>query len=170
MRWVEKLRLRGRTLFRHGRVERELDEELRFHLEQQIAENLAAGMNAEEARYAARRSVGGAEQIKEECRDMRGVNWVADLIQDVRYALRILGKSRGFTAVAVLSLMLGIGINTAVFSVINAVMLRSLPVKNPDQLVAFDHRNNFSYPMYADLRDGNTVLSGLLCGSRFRRA
>ena len=162
MRWRDKLRLRGRSLLWRRRVERELDDELRFHLEQQVAENLAAGMSAEEARYAARRSVGGTEQIKEECRDVRGVNWVQDLVQDVRYALRILGKRRGFTAAAVLSLMLGIGINTAVFSVINAVMLRSLPVKNPEQLVVFDRRNNFSYPMYVDLRDGNTVLSGVL--------
>jgi predicted permease len=163
MRWLEKLRLRGRTLFRRGRVEQELDEELRFHLDEQIAENLAAGMTAEEARYAARRAIGGAEQIKEECRDMRRVNWIGDFAKDVRYALRILGRSPGFTAAAVLSLALGIGINTAVFSLINAVLLRTLPVKNPERLVVFNHRNDISYPMYEDLREGNTVLSGLLC-------
>jgi predicted permease len=163
MRCLEKLRLRGRTLFRRGRVERELDEELRFHLDEQIAENLAAGMSADEAHYAARRTIGGAEQIKEECRDMRRVNWIGDFAKDVRYALRIPGKSPGFTAAAVLSLALGIGINTAVFSLINAVLLRPLPVKNPEQLVVFNHRNDISYPMYEDLRDGNAVLSGLLC-------
>ncbi len=163
MRGLEKLRLRGRSLFRRGRVERELEEELRFHLDEQIAENLAAGMDAEEARYAARRAVGGAEQIKEECRDMRGVQFVQDLVRDVRYALRVLRKSPGFTTVAVLSLTLGIGLNTAVFSIISAVMLRRLPVKNPEQLVVFSHRYDFSYPMYVDLRDHNDVLSGLLC-------
>jgi predicted permease len=120
-------------------------------------------MSAEEARHAARRSVGGVQQIKEECRDMRGVNWIGDLGKDVRHALRILRTSPGFTAAAVLSLALGLGISTAVFSLINAVLLRTLPVKNPEKLVVFNHRNDFSYPMYQDLRDGNTVLSGLFC-------
>jgi len=163
MRWADKLRMRARSLFRRRRVEQELDDELRFHLEQQSDENLAAGMSAGEARYAARRAIGGLEQIKENCRDTRRVNWIVDLGKDAGYALRILRKSPGFTAAAVLSLALGIGINTAVFSLINAVLLRALPVKNPEQLVVFNHRNDFSYPMYVDLRDGNTVLSGLLC-------
>ena len=163
MRWADKLLLLLRSLFRHGSVEHQLDAELRFHLEQQIEENLAAGMSAEEARYAARRSIGGLAQIQEQCRDTRRVNWIADLLKDLRYGLRILRKSPGFTAAAVLSLALGIGINTAVFSLINAVLLRTLPVKNPEQLVVFNHRNDISYPMYQDLRDRNTVLSGLLC-------
>ena len=163
MRWIDKLLLRFRSLFLSAGVERELDDEVRFHLEQQIEENTAAGMSAEEARRRARRTVGGLEQIKEQCRDMRRVNWIGDLGKDVRYALRILGKSPGFTAAAVLSLALGIGINTAVFSLINAVLLRMLPVKNPERLVVFNHRNDFSYPLYEDLREGNTVLSGLLC-------
>jgi len=163
MRWADKLLLRLRTLFRQHKIDHELDAELRFHLEQQIEENLAAGMSAEEARYAARRAIGGLTQIQEECRDTRRVNWIGDFSTDVRYGLRILRKSPGFTAVAVLSLALGIGINTAVFSLINAVLLRTLPVKNPEQLVVFNHRNDISYPMYQDLRDGNTVLSGLLC-------
>jgi predicted permease len=165
MRWADKLLLRLRSLFRHGSVEHELDTELRFHFEQQIQENLAAGMSPEESRYAAQRSIGGLTQIQEECRDMRGLNWIRDLGTDIRYGLRILRKSPGFTAAAVLSLALGVGINTAVFSLINAVLLRTLPVKNPEQLVVFNHRNDISYPMYQDLRDGNTVLSGLL--SRF---
>src|SRR5207245_1181357 len=93
MRWVDKLLLRLRSLLRRPRVERELDTELRFHLEQQVEENLAAGMTPEEARYAARRSIGGVAQIREECRDMRRVNWVQDLAQDIRYGLRMLRKS-----------------------------------------------------------------------------
>ncbi|HXI43714.1 MAG TPA: ABC transporter permease [Bryobacteraceae bacterium] len=163
MRWADKLLLRLRSLVRRERIDNELDAELRFHLEQQIQENLAAGMSDDEANYAARRTIGGLLQFKEQCRDTRRINWIADLAKDVRYALRILRKSPGFTAAAVLSLALGIGINTAVFSLINAVLLRTLPVKSPEQLVVFNHRNDISYPMYQDLRDGNTVLAGLLC-------
>ncbi len=163
MRWLDKLLLRLRSLLRRQRIDKELDDELRFHLEQQIQENLAAGMTPQDARYAARRIIGGLTQFKEQCRDTRRVNWIGDLGTDVRYALRILRESPAFTTAAVVSLALGIGINTAVFSLINAVLLRTLPVKNPEQLVVFNHGNDFSYPMYQDLRDGNTVLSGLLC-------
>ena len=167
MRWTNKLLLRLRSTFHRGRVDRELDEELHFHLERQIEENLAAGMSADEARYAARRAIGGIAQLKEECRDMRRVNLVQDFAQDLRYASRVLRKNPGFAAAAILSLALGIGINTAVFSLINAVLLRTLPVKNPEQLVVLtfgsEHRSDFSYPMYQDLRSGTSVLSGMLC-------
>src|ERR1700694_3821126 len=124
MRWVNKLLLRLRSLFRRPDVEHELAAELRFHFEQQIEENLAAGMSAEEARYAARRAIGGAEQIKEECRDMRRVNYIENFLQDIRYGVRQLRRSPGFAALAVLTLAVGIGTNTTFFSIIDGLLLR----------------------------------------------
>src|SRR6266487_3289715 len=97
MRCFYKLPLRLRSLFRKGRVEQELSDELRFHLERLIEEKLARGITKEEARYAALRELGAVEQIKEECRDMRGVNLIENLIQDLHYGLRMLAKRPGFT-------------------------------------------------------------------------
>src|SRR5262249_1396529 len=129
--WIYTVPLRLRSLFRRRQVEQELDEEIRYHIERQIEEHIAKGMTPEDARYATLRALGGVEQRKEECRDMRRVRLIEDLIQDLRYGLRTLRKSPGFTVVAALSLALGIGANTAIFSVVDPLMIRSLPVKDP---------------------------------------
>jgi predicted permease len=132
--WFYTVPLRLRSLFRRSQVEQELDEELRYHIEQQVEENIAKGMTPEEARYAALRALGGIEQRKEQCRDMRRVNLIDNTLQDLCYAGRTLRRSPGFTAVAILSLALGIGANGAIFQLLNAVRLRSLPVANPEEL------------------------------------
>ncbi len=135
MRWLCKLFLRLRSLFGKDHVEQELSEELRFHLEKLIEENVARGMSAEEARYAALREMGGIEQIKEECREARGVRFIETLVQDVRFGLRLLVKDPGFTVVAVITLALGIGVTTTIFTAANDFLLRPLPFSNSERLV-----------------------------------
>jgi hypothetical protein len=155
------------------RRERQLQAELQFHLDRQIADNLRAGMSPEEARRDARLKFGGLEQLKEDCRDVRRTRWLETVLQDLRFSLRLLRRSPGFSIVAVACLALGIGANAAIFSVMDALMLRLLPVENPEQLVLLgdghavgvndDFPRNapdlFSQPFYRAIRAKNDVFS-----------
>ena len=183
-----RLMKRLRSLFGRRSQESDLNDELRFHIEMKADENVAAGMTPDEARYAALRSFGNAAVKREDARATWGWIWLEHFVQDLRYGLRALRQAPGFTAVAVLSLALGIGANTAIFSLIDAVLLKTLPVQDPQNLVAMDwtskgwpdvmngisgSMNNdrasgrmtspsFSYPMYEQLRIRNHVFSNVL--------
>ncbi len=169
-RWRYVLPLRMRSVWRRKGMEQELDEELRFHLECKEEEERARGVEAREARYQALRALGGVEQRKEEMRDMRRVNWLVDFAADVRYALRMVGHTRLFTALVVLTLGLGIGANSAMFSLADALLLRPLPVLRPSEVVtvssftttsASGFPGRLSYRDYVDYRDKNKSFSGL---------
>jgi macrolide transport system ATP-binding/permease protein len=180
MIWARRFWLRLQTLFRSNRIAQMLDDEIQFHLEQQIAENLAAGMNPVEARQAATRTFGNPMLVKQQTSDLWGWLWVEHLTQDLRYAVRVLGKSLSFAAVAILAVALGVGVNTGTFSVLNGVALKQLPVPRAEQIVSVDQvfhgkfRRNlygepglFSYSEYENYRANSHVFSGLLAYAPF---
>jgi hypothetical protein len=141
-------------------MDQDLDDELQFYVEALAEEKTRAGMAPDEAIRAARIQFGGIEQVKEQVRDVRPGAWLAGLLQDLRYAVRGLWNNPGFALVVVLSLAIGIGANTALFSVLNAVLLRPLPVAHPEQLFALSNplsrssvKNIFSYPMFERMRN-----------------
>src|ERR1700733_3701013 len=134
MRLRQIFRLRLRSLFTRASVEQELDEELQYHVERQIAEGVAEGMTREEARYAALRSLEGFEQRKEECRDMRRLNLIDNLLRDFRYAIRQLRKNAVFTSTAIVMLALGMCASVAIFAFVDAALIKPLPYKDPGRL------------------------------------
>lgn len=146
-RWWDIVRMRCRSLLRRRRVESELDREMRYHLERQVEENIAEGMNARDAREAASRMFGGVSQIEEECRDMRRTEYLENFVQDFRYAMRMFGKSPAFTVVIVLTLALSIGANSAIFSVIDGVLLKQLPYPQGQRIARVFYRGA-EYPKF----------------------
>jgi len=171
MTWLRVFIHRLRGLFLKRKLEQELEDEIRAHLDMQIEDNLRQGMSPDEARYEALRKFGGVEQVKESYRDRRSLSVVDSTLQDLRYALHMLRRSPGFAVVAILLLALGIGGNTALFSIVDAVFLKSLPVKDPEQLVMLTHTTHvmrlmsadgFFYGNYKRFRDQDQTLSGVL--------
>ena len=170
MRLLYKLPLRLRSLFRKRETDRDLDDEIQFHLQSQIDEYLAQGLTPEKARYAALRSLGRLQQVREECREMRNVNFIENVLQDFHFGLRMLRRSPGFSVLAILCLMLGIGANAAVFSWIEGVLLRPFPmVVGQERLMAVTGTNRaapgptgLSWPDFIDLEKNCTLFDAFI--------
>jgi predicted permease len=168
MSWIGRL-------FARKRLEIDLDKELRFHFDSQVADKVRSGIPENEARRLTRLEFGGMDQVKEDCRQSRGTTWVELIVQDISYGLRQLRNSPGFAIVAILSLTLGIGANTAIFTLLNAILLRPLPVQNPGELLLFGdgyaHGSTesvpneswklFSYSFFHDFQQKDTSFSGI---------
>jgi predicted permease len=160
--------LRLKSILRGRRVERELDEELQFHLDHKIEEGIASGLSPREARYAAIRAMDGLEQRKEEMRDMRRIHWLTDFVDDAYYAIRNLRRTSGLTAFVVITLALGIGMSAAVFSMLDGLIFRPYPVPHPGSVVTLvgTSRDNsfddFSYREYLDIRRGTKSYDGAI--------
>src|ERR1044072_375345 len=162
----ERIRMRWRALFQKEQVERELADELSSHLEREAAQNQRDGMKPDDARYSALKSFGSLERSKEECRDARGVRLIEECAQDLRYGRPLLAKNPGVTLIAIVTLALGIGANTAIFSVVNAFLLRPLPYGDPDRLVMVDSQQRgqsigASFVDYQDWQKQNNVFDDL---------
>jgi predicted permease len=163
MGWMQRL-------FRRERLEQELDKELAYHVERRIADLVAGGLDDREAAHRVRLEFGGTDEVKEACRDARGTRWVQDFFQDCRYGLRLLRRSPVFTSVAILSLALGIGANTAIFSLMDRILLRMMPVPKPDRLVELvrfwsGRRTNHAYPHFQQLREALQSFEALMAHS-----
>ena len=163
--WLYTVPLRLRSLFRRKQVDQELRDELRDHLEQQIADNLDRGMSPVEARYAGLRAMGGMTQIEQQCRDARGGSVLESFVQDLRYGFRQLWRSPGFSVLAILCLTLGIGANAAVFSWVEGILFRPYPaVAHQERLLAVagtaqgeSHATEISWPDFLDLQRNSTL-------------
>src|SRR5215470_15032583 len=167
MFWLRLIYSRLYGLLRKKRIEQEMDDEMRFHLLMRTRENVERGMRPDEAEREARRRFGNVGRIKDLARDIKGGGFMETLLQDLRFGARMLIRQPGFTLIAVLTLSLGIGANTAIFSVMDAVLIKSLPVKEPEQLALFEWRAGLSF-RYGGMRgtsfvndDPNTKTSSL---------
>jgi predicted permease len=170
---ISRLRALWKNLFRRKQLDRDLDEELQAYLELASAEKMREGASPEEAYRDARLDTGGVEQVKESVRDIRVGVWLDGLVQDLRYGVRTLAKNPAFTLIAMATLALGIGANTAMFSLLDQVVLRLLPVRDPERVVIVRETGNhygntygantISWPMFEDLRDDNQAFSGMFC-------
>ena len=160
---------RWRALIHKKELDDELDEELRFHLERDVEQNIKSGMTPKDARNAALKAFGGVDQSKEECRDARGVGLLENTLRDISYSVRVLLKSYAFTIVVVLTLALGIGANTAIFSFANGILIRPLPYPQSDRLAVLEETApkrgvesmRVSYANFVDWREQNTVFEGI---------
>jgi predicted permease len=167
MRRLRSTLIRLASLFRRRQREREMAEELESHLQMHIEDNLRSGMSPAEARRQALVKLGGLEQVKEDCRDAWSVRFISEVFQDIRYGLRQLRRNPGFTAVAVLTLALGIGANTAVFSLIDAILIKTLPVWKPEQLFLFRWESphvitdDLPYPLFDQIRSNTHVFQAM---------
>jgi len=173
MRLLDRLRSWSRANMHRSRTESEMDAELKFHMEAYANDLIRSGVPREEAMRHARLEFGGMERAKEECRDATGVTFLESLAQDIRYGLRMLRKSPAFTAVAVLTLALGIGANAAIFSIVNALVLRPVPVYAPSEIISLaSHEqaglssNGFSYPDFDDIRNQTSAVFRDLTGGQ----